>query len=189
MILVGERRAEQRHDPVAHNPVHGALVAVDRLNHALEHRVEELLRVLGVAVSKQLHRALDVGEQHGDLLPLTLEGCPRGEDLIGEVLGRVTRGRGKAGIARNRLQGMAALGAELGCGRHSASTVVTGSRQRSCTLLAELRLNSVLMLAVWASHWRPWRQTRSQRNIAQDRQQGNPMSLGRCAGHAYCRLR
>ena len=77
MILVGERRAEEGHDPVAHNPVHGALVAVDRLDHAFEHRVEEeLLRILGVAVSKQLHRTLDIGEQHGDLLPLTLEGRP-----------------------------------------------------------------------------------------------------------------
>ena len=78
MILMGDRRAEERHDPVAHNPVHGALVAVDRLDHAFEHRVEELLRILGVAVSKQLHRTLDVGEQHGDLLALTLEGCSRG---------------------------------------------------------------------------------------------------------------
>ena len=52
----------------------GALVAVDGLDHAFEHRVEELLRVLGIAVGKQLHRPLDVGEQHGDLLPLTLEG-------------------------------------------------------------------------------------------------------------------
>ena len=75
MILVGDRGAEQGHDSIAHNPVHGALVAVDRLNHAFEHGVEELLRVLRVAISKQLHRTLDVGEQHGDLLPLALEGC------------------------------------------------------------------------------------------------------------------
>ena len=155
MILVGDRRAEEGHDPVAHDPVHGALVAVDRLNHAFEHRVEELLRVLGVAVSKQLHRTLDVGEQHGDLLALALEGCPGGQDLVGKVLRRVTLGRGKAGIVRNRLQGMATLGAELGCGRHLASTVGTGSRQRSSTLLAELRLNSVLVLAVRAFHCRP----------------------------------
>ncbi len=55
MILVGDRRAEEGHNPIAHNPVHGALVAVNCLNHTLEDRVEELLRVLGVAVSKQLH--------------------------------------------------------------------------------------------------------------------------------------
>ncbi len=101
MILVGDRRAEEGHNPIAHNPVHGALIAVDRLDHAFEHRVEELLRVLRVAVSKQLHRALNIREQHGDLLPLALEGCPRGEDLIGKVLGRVILRRGKAGIVPN----------------------------------------------------------------------------------------
>jgi hypothetical protein len=79
MILDGERRAKEGHDPVAHNPVHGALVAVHGLDHAVEHRVEqELLRGLGVAVGKQFHRTLDIGEQHGDLLALTLEGRPRG---------------------------------------------------------------------------------------------------------------
>jgi hypothetical protein len=52
MILVGDRRAEKRHNPVAHYPVHGALVAVHRFDHALEHRIEQLLRVLGIAVSK-----------------------------------------------------------------------------------------------------------------------------------------
>jgi len=92
MILMGNRRTEEGHNPIAHNSVHGALVAVDRLNHALEYRVEELLRVLGVAVSKQLHRALNIREQHGDLLPFTLEGCPGGEDLIGKMEGRVILG-------------------------------------------------------------------------------------------------
>ena len=101
MILVGDRRAEEGHNPIAHNPVHGALIAVDRRDHAFEHRVEELMRVLRVAVSKQLHRALNIREQHGDLLPLAFEGCPRGEDLIGKVLGRVILRRGKAGIVPN----------------------------------------------------------------------------------------
>ena len=101
MILVGDRRAEEGHNSVAHNPVHGAFVAVDCLDHAFEHRVEELLRILRVAVSKQLHRALDIGEQHGDLLPLTLEGRLGGEDLIGKMLRRIILGRGKAGIVPN----------------------------------------------------------------------------------------
>ena len=74
MILMGQRRAEQRHDPVAHHLVHGALVAVDRLHHPLEHRVEELPGFLGVPVGEQLHRALEVGEEHRDLLALALEG-------------------------------------------------------------------------------------------------------------------
>ena len=70
VVLVGERRAEERHDPVAHHLVDGALVAVDGLHHPLEDGVEELARLLGVAVGEQLHRALEVGEEHRDLLAL-----------------------------------------------------------------------------------------------------------------------
>ena len=89
MVLVRERCAEERHDPVAHHLVHGALVAVDGLHHVLEDGVEELARLLGVAVGEQLHRALQVGEQHGDLLALTLQGGLGGEDALREVLGGV----------------------------------------------------------------------------------------------------
>ena len=99
MILVGQRRAEERHDPVAHDLVHRALVAVDRLHHALEDGVEELARLLGIAVGEQLHRALEVGEEHRDLLALALEGGLGGEDLLGEVLGGVGLGRGEARLA------------------------------------------------------------------------------------------
>ena len=89
VILVGERRAEEGHDPVAHHLVHGALVAVDGLHHAFEHGVEELARLLGIAVGEQLHRALEVGEEHGDLLALALQRGLGGEDLLGQVLGGV----------------------------------------------------------------------------------------------------
>ena len=47
-------------------------VAVDGLHHAFEHRVEQFARLLGVAVSEQLHRAFEVGEEYGDLLALAL---------------------------------------------------------------------------------------------------------------------
>jgi hypothetical protein len=92
VILVGKRRPEQRHDPVAHDLVDGALVPVDRLHHPLEDRVEELPRVLGVTVGEQLHRALQIGEQHGDLLALALQRALRRKDLLREVLGGVGLG-------------------------------------------------------------------------------------------------
>ena len=99
VVLVGERRAEERHDPVAHHLVHRALVAVDGLHHALEHGIEELARLLGIAVGEQLHRALEVGEQHGDLLALAFEGGLGGEDLLGEVLGGVGLRAGPAWLS------------------------------------------------------------------------------------------
>src|SRR5207247_1859937 len=37
VILVGDRRAEEGHDAVAHDLVHGALVVMAGLDHALEH--------------------------------------------------------------------------------------------------------------------------------------------------------
>ena len=73
VVLVGERRAEEGHDAVAHHLVDGAFVAVDGLHHSLEHRVEELARLLGIAVGEQLHGALEVGEEHGDLLALAFQ--------------------------------------------------------------------------------------------------------------------
>ena len=52
VVLVGERGAEERHDPVAHHLVHRALVAVDGVHHPLEDRVQEPARVLGIAVGE-----------------------------------------------------------------------------------------------------------------------------------------
>ena len=89
MVLVGDGCPEQCHDPVAHHLIHGPLVAVNRLHHALEHRVEEFARLLGIAVGQELHRALEVREQHGHLLALAFQRASRGEDLLGQVLGRV----------------------------------------------------------------------------------------------------
>ncbi len=86
MVLVGEGRPEQRHDAVAHDLVDGALVAVHRFHHPLEHRIEELARLFGVAVGEQLHGALEVGEEDGDLLALAFESGAGGEDALGEVL-------------------------------------------------------------------------------------------------------
>jgi hypothetical protein len=89
VVLVRNRCAEERHDPVAHHLVHRALVAVDGLHHVREDRVEDLARFLGIAVGEQLHRALEIGEQDGHLLPLAFERRLRAENSLGEMLRRV----------------------------------------------------------------------------------------------------
>ena len=89
MILVGQRRPKQRHDAIAHDLVHRALVAVHGRHQALQHRVEELPRFLGIAVGQQFHGALQVGEQHRDLLALAFQGAPGGENLLGQIAWRV----------------------------------------------------------------------------------------------------
>jgi hypothetical protein len=88
---MGQRRAEERHDPVAHDLVDGALVAMDRLHHVLKDGVQDLACLFGVAVGEQLHGALQVGEEDRDLPALAFQGLG-GEDPLGEVLGGVRVG-------------------------------------------------------------------------------------------------
>jgi hypothetical protein len=96
VILVGEGRAEEGHDTVAHDLVHRAFVVVDGVHHVLEHGIEELARLFGIAIGEQLHGALEVGKEHRHLLALALEGGAGGEDLLREVPRRVGLGRCEA---------------------------------------------------------------------------------------------
>jgi hypothetical protein len=125
VVLVGQRGAEEGHDPVAHDLVDGAFVAVDGLHHPLEHGVEELARLLGIPVGEQLHGALEIGEEHGDLLALALQGGLGGEDLLGEVPGGVGLTGGKVrprGCHGLRLPRVTALCAEPRVGRERGAT-------------------------------------------------------------------
>ena len=75
VVLVGDRRAEQRHDAVAGVLVDGALEAM----HALREDAEEPRRRMvchcsGSTLLGECHRALHVGEEHRDLLALAFEG-------------------------------------------------------------------------------------------------------------------
>jgi hypothetical protein len=54
--------------------IYRAFAAVNGLHHELEHGIQDLPRLLGIAVGEQLHGALEVGERDGDLLALALEG-------------------------------------------------------------------------------------------------------------------
>src|SRR4030095_12251971 len=113
VILVGEGRAEEGHDAVAHDLVHRAFVVVDGVHHVLEHGIEELARLLGIAIGEQLHGALEVGEEHRHLLTLALEGGAGGEDLLREVPRRVGLGRCEARLGgAGGIDGPPALAAE-----------------------------------------------------------------------------
>ena len=112
MVLVGERGSEESHDAVAHDLIHRALKAMDRVHHSLEYRVEDSPRLFGIPVRQELHRALHVGEEDGDLLALTFEGGARMEDALGEVMRRVRFGCG-SGAGAGKVGRMGALRAEL----------------------------------------------------------------------------
>ena len=70
VILVRDRRAEQRHDAVAGVLVDGALEAVHALGEDREEAIHDLVPLLRVELLGELHRALHVGEEHGHLLAL-----------------------------------------------------------------------------------------------------------------------
>jgi hypothetical protein len=73
MVLMGHGRAEQRENSVARRLRNVAAVAMHRLHHKLQNRVDDRARLLGIEIAHQLRRALDVGEQSGDGLALALE--------------------------------------------------------------------------------------------------------------------
>jgi hypothetical protein len=73
MVLVGDRGAEQREDPIAGGLHNVAVIAMDRVDHELQGRIDNAARLLGVEVLHQLHRALDVGKQRRDRLALAIE--------------------------------------------------------------------------------------------------------------------
>ena len=83
--LMRQRRPKQCHDAVAHDLVHRALIAMHGGHEALQYRIEELPRFLGITVGQQLHRALQVGEQHCDLLALAFHGAAGMQDLLSQI--------------------------------------------------------------------------------------------------------
>jgi len=157
VIFMGERGAEERHDAVAHHLIHGALVAVDGVHHPLEHGVENLARLLGITVGEQLHGALEVGEEDGDLLALALEGGLRSQDLLGEVPGGIALRnaevrRGRLGCGTTLGQPVTALLAELHA--QLIRGPATGARllQAGTTFLAEHSITRVLVPAPRTGH-------------------------------------
>ena len=72
MILVRDRRAEQREDSVASRLHDVAVVAADRVDHQLECGIDNRARLFGIEVLLEFRRAFDVREQRGDRLALTV---------------------------------------------------------------------------------------------------------------------
>jgi hypothetical protein len=83
MIFMRQRRPKQGHNAIAHHLVHRAFVPVHGIHHALQYRVEELPRLLRIAIGEEFHGAFEVGKQHRDLLALPFERTAGGQDLLG----------------------------------------------------------------------------------------------------------
>jgi hypothetical protein len=151
MVLVSERRAEEGHDPVAHDLVDRTFVAMDGLHHPLENRIEQLSRFFRIALGEQPRRAFQVREEHCHEFALALQGGLGGENLLGEVLGGVDVGRLEPRRGDLGQRG-GTLAAELVLQRIISAAGRADSRQGEGALAAELHDGVVLGLAPGTLH-------------------------------------
>src|SRR6185295_16705993 len=164
MVLVGDGRAEQRHDAVPQELVDGALVAVDGGQHDLEDAVHDAVDLFGVEPLGHRREAGHVREDDADLLALAFHRRAAAEDLLGEMAGRVRLRRGEAlgggglgsrggrGRAGGATQRGAALTTELLAGRVRGLAGGTDHLQPAATLAAEFLAERVLVTAAAALH-------------------------------------
>src|SRR6516225_3124162 len=151
VVLVGQWRPEERHDPIPCHLVDRALVAMDRLHHVLEDWVQELSGLLGIAVRQQLHRSLRVGEEDRDLLPLALERGLRRQDALRQMLGGIGNGgRNSVRVSVGKLP--TTRPTEALTARHLGSAVRTDPGEPCAALLAEPRPRGIRSLAPWTPH-------------------------------------
>ena len=89
VILLGERGAEQRHQPVAREGVHHALEAVDPLAEDRQTAIHHPPPLLRVEPLGQPHRPDHVDEQHRHQLALPLHRAAGGQHSRGQQIRRV----------------------------------------------------------------------------------------------------
>ena len=104
-----------------------------------------------IPISNQLRRALQVGEQHGDLFALALQRILGQQDAFGQVLGRVLLCGGEARDWWSVQRG-AALAAEPLLGRVARTTRAARGGQPRAAFTAELLRGWVLVPAARALH-------------------------------------
>ena len=89
---MGQRRAEERHEPITQELVHGALEPVHGLQSAGEERIEYRVHAVCPESICKWRRTDDVAEQDRDLLAFTFERATGAEDLFGEMSGCIPQG-------------------------------------------------------------------------------------------------
>jgi hypothetical protein len=74
VVLVGNGSTKQGHNTVAEHLIHRALEAVHGGHHALQGRVEELLRSFGIEAADEFGGVFQVGKEHRHLLAFAFQG-------------------------------------------------------------------------------------------------------------------
>ena len=163
MIFMRDRRPKQGHDAIAHDLVHGAFVAVHGRHQALQHRVEELARLLGIAIGQQLHRAFEIGKEDRHLLAFPFDGALGGQDLLCQICGRIGNEVALIGghpwpgnmcrcSGPGSYQAMTTRPAKPHAGADGRTALWASGRQGGSALFAKPVLGRILNLTARATH-------------------------------------
>ncbi|HVS62198.1 MAG TPA: hypothetical protein VMT85_01720 [Thermoanaerobaculia bacterium] len=126
VVLLGDRRAPDRHDGVADELLDAPAVALDDLAGGLEIMGQQVAHVLGVPLLRQRREADEVGEEHADQASLGGGQCRRRHGRGGRL--------GQRG---------AAVAAELRAWRVRGAAARAGDGQPLPALAAELAASFV----------------------------------------------
>jgi len=85
VVFVGNGRPKQGHNAVAEHLIHRAFEAVHGAHHALQGRLQELLRGFRIEATDEFSGVFEVGEEHGHLLAFAFQGGAGGQDFVGEM--------------------------------------------------------------------------------------------------------
>jgi hypothetical protein len=160
-VLVGDGRAEQGHHAIAGVLVDRALEPVHLGRDALEAAVDDLVHLVRVEPLGHGREAREVGEEDGDLAALPFEGAAGGEDLLGQVPGRVALGHPRTrseGLRRRRwrppCEGCPTLAAEGKAGWILKATLRAAWGQLRAAAAAKIHAFRIVKPAAGAAHER-----------------------------------
>ena len=89
VILVGNGGAKEGHNAVAQHLVHGAFIAVHRVHHGMQSRVQKLLGGFRIKATDEFQRVFEIRKQHRDLLALAFQDSAGRADFLDQGHGSV----------------------------------------------------------------------------------------------------
>ena len=153
VIFMRQRRAEQRHDAVAQNLIDGPFVAVHRIHHDMQDRIEILSHLFRIELFHHAGRTADVGEQYGHVFALPFDKAPRRQNFFRQVLGNDGFSSGRFSGRRPRdAKTLAALAAKFRARPVRLAAVRTAHIERRAALVAKARVVGIFGLAMRTLH-------------------------------------
>ena len=106
MVFMGDWGAEQGKNAITEGLRHVSFIAMHRVHHEPEGRIDDTAGVLRIHILQQGHGAFDVGEEGRNGLALPIGGAAGlqrrllGQDAFGQVAWRVRDGSHRRGIIK-----------------------------------------------------------------------------------------